>query len=164
HPRHRRSERPQREVTVGLKDGRIQQRHIAMLSLAGARAMLQRGERGDRAVQSRQIVAEKSWSLAGSSLDRPIERHESGHRLRMWIVPDSVVNGAELSEAADGNINNVGLHATARGITNSPLVEGAGPEVLHDDVGVAGEFQENVAPCGVRRSSVRLRLMRFTVA
>src|SRR6516165_1873941 len=92
HTRHRRPERPQRKETVGLKDGRVQQRDIAMLSLAGTRAMLQGRERGDGAVQSGQVIAEKSWSLARPSLNRPIERHESRHRLRKWIVADSVVN------------------------------------------------------------------------
>src|SRR5215469_1962402 len=146
HSRHGHPERPQREVTVGLKNSRVQQRHIAMLSLAGAGAMLQRCERRDRSVQSRQVITQKSRSLARPSLDRPIERHESGHRLREWIIADSVVNWAELSEAADRNVNDVGLHVTTRGIANSPLVEGAGPEVLHHDVGISGELQENLAP------------------
>jgi hypothetical protein len=83
-----------------LEQQRVKQRHIDMLSLAGAIAMMERGQRAERAVQPAEIVAQRSGRPVWSAVALTIKREKSAARLSKWIVADTIVIWAELPKAA----------------------------------------------------------------
>src|SRR5208283_212822 len=120
-----------------------------MLTLAGLIAMAQRGERTQRTMESRQIVAEVSRAAHRRAVGRAVERHEAGGGLRHRVVAGAIVRRTELAEAADRDIDDIGFDRAAMLVADPPLVEGAGTEILHHDVRARGQFEEQRATLGI---------------
>src|SRR5262245_17417979 len=107
--------------------------------------MTQRRDRTECPMQSRQIVAQVSSASRRGAVGCAIEGHETGLGFRQWIVANPVVVLAELTEAADRNVDYVWLYLAALLIADAPLVEGARTEILDDDIYVCGELEKNLA-------------------
>src|SRR5262245_26616159 len=107
--------------------------------------MAQRGNRAERAVQARQIVAQISCASRRRAVGRSVERHETQFGLGQSIVTDAVRRRTELAEPADRHINDVSFDLAAMLVADTPLVEGAWTEILDDDIRARCELKKNLA-------------------
>ena len=92
-----------------LEQHRVEQRHVDVLALAGAVAVAQRGERRERGVQAREVVAEEGRRLHRLAVGR--RRSATGSRsppARAGRSRRGRASRPELAEAADRDVDHVG--------------------------------------------------------
>ena len=109
--------------------------HIDHLALAGAVAVMQRGQRADRRVQ-RGIAVDDRGGGAERLPDRLAgQGHQPAHRLAQRIEGRAVAIGAVLAEARDRAEDDVRLQLAQPFVAEAHLVHDPGAEILQDDVG-----------------------------
>ena len=134
----------------GLLHGQagLGQRHIDDLPLAGDGTAIQRGQRALGGEHSGQGVPKRErktwWRAAGEAVHVPQTADRLGHRGVTGLV--GIRTGLAVAGHSDQNDARVALAQNL--ITQVPLLQCAGPEVLDDDVAALGEVTEEFPTAG----------------
>jgi hypothetical protein len=112
----------------------------------GGRALVQRGDDAVRAVHPCEEVADGHADAHRRLRVRSGERHQSALALGDLVVPGAAALGAVVAEPADGQHDEAGVELVQAFDGEAEPVEHAGPEVLDEDVPVAHQPREHVAP------------------
>jgi hypothetical protein len=95
------------------------------------------GHAGDRVGQPEGGQRRRPVGLAG-------QVGEAAHRLHQRAERGAIAVGAVLAEAGDAHDDQAGVDLVQPLGSEAPALEGAGPEVLHQDVGVPHEVEEQI--------------------
>ena len=117
--------------------------------VTGDRAPVQRGERALHGEHAGQAVAQRQGQPrgrpAGEAVHVPQSAGGFGHR----GVTRLVRLGAGLSVTGHAHQDDAPIAFAQHVVTEIPLLQGAGPEVLDDDVGLLDEVEEELAALGL---------------
>jgi len=101
--------------------------------------MAQGCESGEGRVQSGQVVGQEGRRLDGLAVAVPVQGKESARGLGQRVVSQLLALGAELSVTADRDVHERRIAFAEVLVAEFPGVEGAGPEVFHEDIAAPGE-------------------------
>lgn len=130
---------PGRAVVDQAGQGRGQQVDLDVLPGAGGVAVVQGGEDPDRGVVAGHHVEHRDPGPVGRAVGVTGQAHQAGHGLHHQVVAGHVTPGTG-SETADGRVDHARIGGTDAVVAEPEPVHAAGPEVLDDDVGAAGQF------------------------
>jgi hypothetical protein len=124
-------------------------RRIDDLAVTGHRPPVERGERTLRGEHACQAVAQRQRKPRGRTAGKAVHVAQSAGRLRDRGVTRLARLRAGLSIPGHAHQDDPSIAFAQHVVTEVPLLQGAGPEVLDDDVGLLDEVEEELAALGL---------------
>lgn len=112
----------------------VAQRDVDVLPLARLLPREQRRHHGVARVQSRGQVRDRDADLDGRPVARARDVHEPELSLDHDVVAGALAVGSGLAVAGDGGVDELRVELAEGGVVERVLGEGAGDEVLYEDV------------------------------
>ncbi len=138
---------------VVARDGALQHAHLAIehrdvdgLPFAAALALVERGEDAHGGEQPRRDVAVRDSRPDGATARLAGDRHNAAHGLHDDVQRRPLTVRSCLSEAGCASEDDAWIARGESLVADAELVERAGREVLHHDVDLLREAQEQVPP------------------
>ena len=121
----------------------IQHRHVDERTLAGAAALLKRGEDADRGEEACSDIADRSAGPAGLTVNIAGNAHHARERLRHYIVGGLVAIRTILAEAGERRIDQAGIDRGEVPGSQSQAIHHAGAIVFHQHVALLRELEKD---------------------
>ena len=123
--RHRGGQKGQR----GVKHG-----HVHVLALAGARGLVERGQRRPRRIQAGHHVRDRLAHQRGRAVGVAGGFHDAAHGLDDHVIGRALGHGAGLAKARHAHIDQLGVECAQRISANTQALCHAGAKVFHHHV------------------------------
>ncbi len=122
------------------RQGGGEQVDLDVLAATALLAGVQRGEDADRGVQPGHHVEDRDAGAEGLGVGAAGEAHQARHRLDDQVVAGQYPAPVRRTEAADRGVDDPRVGGRDGVVVEAEARETAGAEVLHHDVGAAGEL------------------------
>ena len=124
---------------LGVEEGKVE-----ILALTALVPVVEGGQHTDRCIEPGEHIGKGDAGLdrlgAGHAVGLSGNRHDAAHALDHEIVAGPPRIGSALAEACDRAIDQPGVDSTQALIIEPVFLQAADLEILHDDVGLPGEF------------------------
>src|SRR5579875_1138826 len=124
------------------RDGRLDERDVDVLALAGQVAVVQGGEDGDGGVHARRDIGDRRAEALWLALDLTRYGHQAGFGLGYEVVTGAGGVGAFLAVAADGAVDQTGVESAQVFVAQALPGQCAGTEVLDQHRRLLDEFEQ----------------------
>ena len=98
-----------------------------------------------------QLVGDVNRGLHRRIVTHCVQPHQARHGLGLGIVSGSLAVRSELSVSADRDVDDVGIDGADVLVAAAPIGHSPGSKILHDDIGLARQFEKHVATLGTRQ-------------
>ena len=131
-------------------DADVEQAHIDMLALAGARRMHHRGKNGGGGIGAGQNIDKRHPDLHRHAVRFAGHAHQPAHALDHEIIAGAVRVGPVLAEAGDRAIDNPRIHSAQRLVIQPVSGQPADLEILDKHIAFGGKPAQDVGAfrCG----------------